>query len=158
MRHLEHDAGNPIAVGDGDAVDHGPGEIQLPAERVTGGAEPGAIEGGRRGVPLLHDRHFDGVAIRLHRREPLVRRPVECGGGGNRNGLGPRRRPVTDHERGADGEIAEAGEVQGTVHRSSIYETPTAPDRAQRHIPTLRPDGYTAIRLYGYTAIPPISS
>jgi len=89
--------------------------IDFSGERVAGRTQALPVECLRRGMAVVHDFHFDGIAKRLHRREPLRRGSVECRRGGPARGLKPERL-VAQHDDPADREVTEANEIQGSLH------------------------------------------
>src|SRR5207249_11261933 len=93
--------------------------FDLAAPRVAGGAGPLAAERRRGGVLPLGQLDLDGVAVGLDAREPLPCRATEASGDRRVLGTAQRARPMAQHHRAADGEIAEAEEVQGAVHGST---------------------------------------
>ena len=85
MADVEDDARGLGAVAGGERVDHRARALDLPGERVAGGAVARALDAARGRHLLLADLDLDGIAERLDLREPLAGaaartwRPDGCG-------------------------------------------------------------------------------
>src|SRR5215207_10502771 len=76
MADIEDDTGGRRAVAGREAVDRLASPVDLPGQRVAGGAVAHAVHGGWRGSGLLPDLHFDGIAEWLDLSKPLSGLPA----------------------------------------------------------------------------------